>query len=161
LLDQKAHKYVTAEAVYVVIEVKPLFNKVYFEYAADKAASVRKLKQTSIEIIHAGGTHPPKAPLDIIAGLVTAKMSWKDGWGNAFSNAFESCIGKRKINFGLAVDGYSFDTFEKDGALTRGPKENALIFSLFRLLGKLQKMGTVPAIDWSAYASNYSLIRKD
>jgi hypothetical protein len=31
--------------------------------------------------------------------------------------------------------------------------DGALIYFLFRLLGKLQSLGTVTAIDWSAYAA--------
>lgn len=43
LLDQKDHKYVPAEAVYGIFEVKPIINKTYLIYTADKASSVRSL----------------------------------------------------------------------------------------------------------------------
>ena len=33
------------------------------------------------------------------------------------------------------------------------PSEGALIRFLFRVLSKLQSLGTVPAIDWAAYAA--------
>ena len=38
LLDQHDHKYVTAEAVYAVMEVKPTVNKGLLDYAGRKAA---------------------------------------------------------------------------------------------------------------------------
>ena len=50
LLDQQDHRYVTAEAVYCVLEVKPLISKTYLNYAGDKAKSVRALERTSIAI---------------------------------------------------------------------------------------------------------------
>ena len=34
-----------------------------------------------------------------------------------------------------------------------GTEEAGLVFFLFRLLGHLQSIGSVPAIDWGAYAS--------
>lgn len=61
LLDQYDHKYVPAEAVYAVMEVKPTVNKGYLDYAGKKAASVRRLKRTSIPIPHAGGTYRPQS----------------------------------------------------------------------------------------------------
>jgi hypothetical protein len=60
LLDQQKHRYVPAEAVYAVFEVKPSINWDYLIYAGEKADSVRILERTSIEIPHAGGTFPAK-----------------------------------------------------------------------------------------------------
>ena len=53
LLDQHAHRYIPSEAIYAIFESKPEINKQYLEYAANKAASVRKLIRTSIPIAHA------------------------------------------------------------------------------------------------------------
>ena len=41
LLDQQSHRFVPAEAVYGVLEAKPVISKQNLEYAGDKAASVR------------------------------------------------------------------------------------------------------------------------
>src|ERR1017187_9003661 len=70
LLDNEKHRYVPAEAVYAVFECKPKIDKGYLKYAADKANSVRRLKRTSVEIHHAGGTHPAKKPGHIVAGIL-------------------------------------------------------------------------------------------
>jgi hypothetical protein len=48
LLDNTLHRYVLAEAVCAVFECKPTVNKGYLEYAAEKAASVQRLKRTTI-----------------------------------------------------------------------------------------------------------------
>ena len=40
-----------------------------------------------------------------------------------------------------------------DGKIVICPPKNALSFFIFRLLQKLQSLGTVPAIDWNKYAT--------
>jgi hypothetical protein len=59
--------------------------------------------------------------------------------------------GQKTIDYGLAVSGDSFDIY--DGKPIIGPPNNALSFFIFRLLQKLQSLGTVPAIDWNKYAT--------
>src|ERR1043166_802560 len=60
LLDQHDHKYIPAEAVYAVLEVKPEINANYVNYAGKKAESVRRLHRTTIPIPHAGGIYPDR-----------------------------------------------------------------------------------------------------
>lgn len=155
LLDNAKHRYVPAEAVYAVFECKPTIDKGYLEYAADKAASVRRMHRTSVEIPHAGSKpYPPKAQIEIVAGIVALDIEWADGFGDAFRKTHQELINYRQLDCGLAVCGASFDTF--DGGYTFGPKDNALVFFLFRLLKRLQSVGTVPAVDWAAYAQQLS-----
>jgi hypothetical protein len=156
LLDSDSHRYVPAEAVYAVFECKPKINKYYLEYAAQKAESVRRLKRTSVPIPHAGGSYPPKPLVDIIAGILAIEVEWKDGFSDAFEQCHAQLTGLRKIDCGLVADGHSFDTFAPNDAFTYCKTENALVFFLFRLLNQLQSLGTVPAIDWNAYASRLS-----
>jgi hypothetical protein len=40
-----------------------------------------------------------------------------------------------------------------DGKVIFSPPKNALVFFIFRLLQKLQTLGTVPAVDWGKYAN--------
>ncbi|WYX16400.1 DUF6602 domain-containing protein [Achromobacter xylosoxidans] len=150
LLDQQKHRYIPAEAVYGVFESKPHFDKSYLEYAGNKAASVRKLRRTSVSISHAGGTFKPKELFPIIAGIVAPKSSWADGLGDSFQKNLPS-DDHEKLDCGCALEHGAFDTF--DGQLKIVPAEGALIYFLFRLLSKLQSLGTVPAIDWAAYAA--------
>ena len=152
LLDDDEHRYVPAEAVYAVFECKPTIDKGYLEAAAKKAASVRKLKRTSVDIHHAGGVHPAKKHFEIIAGILAIEVEWADGFGETFRKAHAGLPPEGRINCGFAAKGASFDTFAGAGAYTYGPKDNALAYFAFRLLGQLQSMATVPAVNWMAYA---------
>lgn len=150
LLDQQNFRYIPAEAVYAIFESKPCINKEYLEYAGSKAASVRNLYRTSKQITHAGGEYKPKDPFAIIAGIVAAHADWSDGLGESFitnlpdkSDEFLDC--------GCALTHGSFDQF--DGELKIVSGDVALIYFLFRLLDKLQSLGTVQAIDWTLYAN--------
>ena len=156
LLDSESHRYVPAEAVYAVFECKPKIDKAYLEYAGKKAESVRRLKRTSVPIPHAGGSYPAKLHFEIIAGILAIEVDWKDGFSTTFENCHSTLTGLTRLNCGLAVDGHAFDTFEPGGRYTFCKSENALIFFLFRFLNQLQSLGTVPAIDWNAYASQLS-----
>lgn len=153
LLDQMEHKYVPAEAIYGVLEVKPIIDKGYLVYAARKAESVRRLYRTSLPVPQAGGPAPPKPLFEILAGIVAPRIGWKDGFGPTFAKIHTHLRGSRRIDCGVAVVGHSFDVFSKDGKYTMARGDNALVFFLFRLLEKLQSQATVPVIDWSAYAS--------
>lgn len=150
LLDQQNHRYIPAEAVYAVFESKPHFDKSYLEYAGNKAASVRRLHRTSVSIAHAGGVYEPKDHFPILAGIVAPKSSWVDGLSESFRKNLP--VGdQERLNCGCALDDGAFDIFDADLKIV--PTEGALIYFLFRLLSKLQSLGTVPAIDWAAYAA--------
>jgi len=153
LLTQQSHRYIPAEAVYAVLEAKPTINARLLEYAARKAASVRALHRTSVAITHAAGISKPRPLFPIVAGIIATDVEWSGGFGESFCRALERLKGDDRIDCGCGLKVGSFDCFAKDGSLTLGAKDGALVFFLFRLLGKLQSLGTVPAIDWSAYAS--------
>jgi hypothetical protein len=152
LLDQQAHRFIPAEAVYCVLEVKPTISKQYLDYAADKARSVRRLERTSVPIPHAGGEYPPKPLFPLIAGIVAPAVDWADGLNSeSFSANLAALNGTRVLDCGLALSDRAFDTFE--GALTVSDGHGSLAAFLFRLLQRLQSLGTVPAVDWNRYAS--------
>lgn len=153
LLDQHDHKYIPAEAVYAVMEVKPTVNKGYLDYAGKKAASVRRLKRTSIPIPHAGGTYPAKPLFEITAGLIAPNIEWADGFGTTFLGHHAALKKECRLDCVLALTHASFDIFDSSVNHTVSPGKNALVFFTFRLLQKLQSLGTVPAICWNAYAS--------
>lgn len=150
LLDQQKHRYVPAEAVYAVFESKPRFDKPHIVYAGLKAASVRKLHRTSVPIAHAGGVYKPKEPFPIVAGIVAPRSSWTDGLGATFEKNLPT-ENEERLDCGCTLEHGAFDFY--DGALRKLPAEGALISFLFRLLSNLQSLGSVPAIDWSAYAA--------
>ena len=152
LLDQQNHRFIPVEAVYAVLEVKPTVDKGYLKYAGEKAESVRKLHRTSVKIVHAGGEFPAKALFPIVAGIIASRIDWAEGFAaEAFRQNFDSLTEAERLDCGLAVSGSVFDIYT--GAIEIGPAGQALAYFLFRLLGKLQSLGTVPAIDWNAYAA--------
>ena len=151
LLDQQGHRFIPAESVYAVLEVKPKIDKTYLDYAAKKAESVRALHRTSIDIHHAGGVYDAKKLFTIVAGIIALDSGWQDGLGAAFEKAHQKLHGNKQLDCGLALNATCFDIYD-NGKLTFGPQQNALMYFLFRLLKKLQTLATVPAIDWDAYA---------
>lgn len=158
LLDQKSHRFVPAEAVYAVLEVKPTINGTYLEYAANKAKSVRSLHRTSVPIKHSDGEHPPKKLFPIIAGIVAPSIAYKDGFDSAaFRRVLSSTADADRLNCGLALDKSAFDTYAGNVVTRSG--SNCLIYFVFRLLGQLQSLGTVPAVDWNKYAAVLSANR--
>lgn len=157
LLDNDKHRYIPAEAVYGIFECKPTIDKAYLEYAADKAASVRRLKRTSVDICWANGKIPAKKHFEIVAGILAIDVAWADGFASvAFRKIHKKLRGARAIDCGFAAAGASFDVFDETGVYSFGPKNNALAFFAFRLLWKLQSLATVPAVDWMAYANQLS-----
>lgn len=149
LLDQQKHRYIPAEAIYAVFESKPHIDKSYLDYASKKAASVRRMHRTSVGITHAGGRHDARPPIPIIAGILAQRANWADGLGATFDQNLRTA-GDGALDCGCALEHGAFDTF--DGALCKFPMNGGLVTFLFRLLAQLQSVGTVPAIDWTAYA---------
>ncbi len=156
LLNQKNHRYIPAESVYAIFEVKPHIDFKYLVYAGKKAESVRKLKRTSVSIVQLGEKCPPRDFFEIISGIVATKVSWKDGLGKTFKKNIDTLVDKQKLNCGVALEHGSFDFFQGRSNLTINTSSGALIFFLFRLLNQLQELGTVPAIDWNAYLSSFN-----
>ena len=73
IFNRDGFKYIPAESVYAVFEVKQDV-KGNIEYTAKKVESVRKLKRTSIDMV-ASGRHTPAAPLTKIIGGILATTS--------------------------------------------------------------------------------------
>lgn len=157
LLDNDKHRYVPAEAVYAVFECKPKIDRGNLNYAADKAASVRKLHRTSVDIFTATGKIPAKAHVPIISGILAIDVDWVGGLSSgAFRTAHAELTGGRSLDCGFAATGQCFDVFDGPDSYSFGPPDNALAYFAFRLLSKLQSMATVPAVDWMAYANRLS-----
>lgn len=156
MLDQRNHRFIPAEAVYAALEVKPIISKRNLNYAADKAASVRKLKRTSVEIHHAGGIFPAKPLFPIIAGIIGIEIGWDDGFDAEFLKTYRSLVNDRFLDCGLAVSGHCFDNYRRDTLPTTFSGRGSLAYFLFRFLEQLQNLGTVPAVDWTRYARSLS-----
>ncbi len=144
-------KYIPAESVYAIFEVKQNLNKVHLDCASEKAESVRKLKRTTTQIYHMGGIAEPKPLHTIIAGILTLSSDWVED-----SRCLEGNISRLSdigfINIGCAMQDYAFYV-DNNGQIKRSSKEESLMYFFLKLMIELQKIGTVPAIDIYKYAS--------
>ena len=151
LYVQQQHKYIPIEAVYAVFECKPEINSATLKYAGAKVASVRKLHRTSIEINHAGGKFPAKVLFNVIGGILAAKAGWSRGLlSPAFTNNLPA-VELHQLDCGCALSGGAFYFHQEASDIIKG--DTNLMYFLFKLLSALQKLATVPAIDWQAYAA--------
>lgn len=147
-------KYISAESVYAVLEVKQNLSKENILYASEKIQSVHSLYRTSTVIVHAGGDYKPKPLHKMIGGFICSESDWSPSFGKPFIEAIKLARENSTIDIGCSLKDGSFVT-EWDGD---DPKiqlcnpEDSLMYFLIRLMEKLQKIGTVPAIDLLEYS---------
>jgi hypothetical protein len=154
LYNKDDQLYIPAESVYAVFEVKQEINKDIMHYAGKKAASVRKLTRTNAPIIHAGGRYEPRPLFPILSGILSFESSWSPLFGDPFYHALASLSTEQRIDIGYVVKGGFFDvSYDESMTLNTFGSELGLAYFLFRLLESLQRLGTVPAIDYSKYLS--------
>ncbi len=150
IFNDGAMKYIPAESVYAVFEVKPEIKKEYIDYASQKIESVRSLKRTNNDVYHAGGKYEPKDEKDrfqILGGILAAR-----GWSN-FEDRIKEHIapltGNKEINIGCCLEMGCFS--KVDGSLKVGSNEFALMSFFTQLHEALRKMGTVWPLDINKY----------
>lgn len=144
---------IPAESVYAVFEVRPQLNRSNVRYAGEKAASVRRLHRTSVPVVHAGGRFDPRSPGPIIAGILCQRSGWTGPLGDRLRRSLEELTSDQRLDLGCALSDGSFEAFYADADLRLETREGdvALAFLALRLMGRLQSLGTVPAVDLTAY----------
>lgn len=150
-------RYIPAESVYAIFEIKQELNKQYMKYAGEKAESVRKLYRTSAPIPYAGGTYSPKKPHRILSGILTTKSQWAQPYADAFKKCIKRYSEPQRIDCGCVLKKGSFFYDYEKGILKKSGKEESLVYFFLQLLVSLQKMGTVPAIELNEYMKALSL----
>ncbi|MEM5433486.1 conserved protein of unknown function (plasmid) [Cupriavidus taiwanensis] len=149
VMQHEAFRYVPAEAVYAVFEVKQTLDKSHLEYAGAKAASVRGLYRTSATTVDIRGETPAKPPIPILAGLLCTHAAWTPAFGEPFQTTMTALTDAHALELGCVASAGAFhregDTIDCRGA------ETALAFFLFALLLRLQRVGTVAPVDFRAY----------
>lgn len=137
-------KYVTAESVYAVFEVKPKANKANIEYADEKIQSVLNLKRTSRDMIASGEKIAARELTPIIGGLLVDR----------FENKAETIKKHLASSRNLAIICAARDgTLHRTGGYIQISNKEEAVFSFFYLiLDELFKLGTVAAIDIRDYA---------
>ncbi|MEX0985437.1 MAG: DUF6602 domain-containing protein [Actinomycetota bacterium] len=154
LLDVGEYLFVAAEAVFGALEVKQTIDRGVVEYASGKVSSVRSLTRTSAPVPYVQGEYRPKPLHRIIGGLLTMDSAWTPPLGNAFEAALQEFGGEGGLDIGCVLSAGSFEVDEHDKALTRSGPDTALIFFIMRLLGRLQRMASPPAIEFERYAAS-------
>jgi hypothetical protein len=149
LFEKHGVRYLPAESVYAVFEIKQELNKDYVGYAAEKAASVRGLRRTSAPFINAGGEVEARELFPIVAGILTTSSSWKDPLGPRLRSALAGRPDGGRLDLGCALHHGGFAATYSDGGVSieTSASDAGLIFILMRLFERLRLMGTVPAID--------------
>jgi len=154
LFNQDGCKYMPAESVYAVFEVKPTIDAQNIAYAGDKIASVRKLNRTSVAITHAGGKFEPRKPISIIGGILALDSTWKPAIGEPLKNALSALDPEARLDLGCILKYGSFQANYEAGKLAsieQSKNDTCLMFFFIRLLARLQDVGTVSAIDFGQY----------
>lgn len=155
ILKQKSVHYVPAESVYAVFEVKQVFSKDEFEYAAQKALSVRNLVRTSLPIPYANGTYAAKKPHRILSGLLALDSKWNPPLGAPFESAVLAQGSKSMLDLGCCVKHGSFEVINPESScpsVVIHKRKKTLAFFLLKLISRLQDIATVPRLDVMAYA---------
>lgn len=171
ILNHNGFKYIPAEGVYAVFEVKQdIKNNI--EYAGKKIESVRKLKRTSIPMICTGCTHKARPLSPILGGILSSTSGYEQTC--TIEENLKSLTGMQSLDFCCCADKYSFYIEYDKGFADFTDTENTAIFehynarkvtavnfnkhpenSVFtfflQLVQYLKLIGTVPAIDINAY----------
>jgi Domain of unknown function (DUF6602) len=162
LFPHSSGLHLPAESVYAVFEVKPTFSRQWLRDAAEKAASVRSLRRTSVSVIGREATKPPA----ILAGLLATTSVWtprtfaanlrrarrdpertaRGALDNAGRRSRPAALcALERLDIGCCLEHGSFEDHRISSP------DDSLVFFIIRLLDRLRAMGTAPAIDWSSY----------
>lgn len=152
IFNDGERKYIPAESVYAVFEVKPEISKEYIEYATTKIASVRTLKRTNSDVYHAGGRYEAKEESErcIILGGILGTRSW-DNFDVKIKEYVVPLDGDREINIGCSLMKGCFSKI--DGTLQIGTSDFALMSFFTQLHEALRKMATAWPMDINKYYS--------
>lgn len=148
---EAGEKYITAESVYAVFEVKQKMNKSHFKYAHDKIMSVKNLYRSSRPIIVAGNTVKARELTQIIGGILSYDSI-------RFNSLKDNLSLYPSIDLGCAINSFSFltvkDNNEKVLDIKKSNEDEVILSFFFIILDELYKIGTVPALDIRSYANS-------
>lgn len=149
-----ARKIFPAESIYAVIEVKQEVSAATIKYARNKVRAVRELYRTNLPVPNLEGQPVERKLLRISGGILSLSCKWNPLFGRPFARALKPTTYDDQLDFGCVADcGWFAASAEQGKHITsEGPGSTASF--LFNLISTLQKMGTVPMIDMSAYAAH-------
>lgn len=151
LLSRTKEKFIPAEAVYGIVEVKQDIDKKNIEYANKKIQSVKNLKRSSRGMTCAG-KRTQKRNLTHILGIILATNVKITNEKTIINHLKDN----KNIDLGCAVNGYSFISIKnKNGSIEfkRTNNKESILGLFFNLNNELHEIGTVAAIDIRKYAN--------
>lgn len=181
IFNQNGFKYIPAESVYAVFEVKPDIGghsdgKNNIQYAGEKVESVRQLKRTSTQMINSGIKCKARPLTKILGGIIGINCSQQQ---ETIDKHIKELKGLKSIDMGCTVENSSFfvDYVSSAGLeeitgtndsdvlkyydnrivkeVRRSNPEHSLLMFLMQLTSYLQQsIGTVAAIDMEKYLSS-------
>lgn len=172
LFSQQYGLHLPAESVYAVFEVKQDLNMRLIRDAGRKAASVRRLRRTSVPVISAAAPCAPRPPQRILAGILALRSGWPTRYHRRLPAALARLGPDESLDLGCALQHGAFEVIPPATAMpadpaapTRSPRrsrpapldvrfstpEESLIFFMIRLIERLRSLGTAPAADLMAY----------
>jgi hypothetical protein len=154
LFEEDDQRYIPAESVFAVFEIRPALNRGVIEYAAKKAKSVRALERTSRPLVDRGIERDPREPFEIIAGVLAVESSWSPPFGDSLVEVLDEADVASRLQLGCAAKHGAFEALydESTPRLETSEEEGALMFFLLRLFHALQAIGSPMAIDLRAYS---------
>lgn len=158
LYNQQGQRYVPAESVYGMLEVKQDLSREHVLYAGRKAASVRRLSRTSAPVPHIEGVAKPRPLPRIAAGIVTYQSSWTPPFGDPLRDVLAELPVDNQLDIGCALLNGTFEVCYRDGRdaeLTVADGPRSLVQFLMRLMKQLQALATAPAIDYDTYLARF------
>ena len=131
LFNNSGVKYVPAESVYAVLEVKQELNGEYITYTGKKIASVRDLNRTSTDVVDIGEKKSPRELTYILGGIVTTDSGWNPPFGDPFKDAIGTLDEPERIDLGISLIKGSFSVDRTDDRCygSRGRQTRLLHFS--------------------------------
>lgn len=154
LFEEDDQRFIPAESVFAVFEIKATLDRGVIEYAAKKALSVRRLHRTSRPLVDRGVARDPREPFEIVAGVLAVDSSWSPPFGDALVEVLGTTGSDSRLQLGCAPRQGAFEAFydEAEPRLEVSGEEGALMFFLLRLFHALQVIGSPMAIDLRAYS---------
>lgn len=143
------HSFVPAESVYAVFEAKQEADASVIKYAHEKITSVRTLHRRLLPI---PGERRSRPPIRILGGLLSLESRWKPPLGAALNNALRGNLASGLVDIGCIASHGHFSFNPKTKKYDYVTTSKAATAFLFKLISKLQLLGTVPMIDLEAYA---------
>lgn len=151
LIGDSKEKFIPAEAVYGVVEVKQCIDKENLEYANKKIQSVKNLKRSSRGMTCAGKRTPKRELTNILGIVLATNMNVVNE-----STLIKNLKNNTNINIGCAINKYAFQCFQDNKSnfiFERTKEKDAILGLFFYLNNELHEIGTVAAIDIRKYAN--------